>query len=329
MKYTDVLTKKAADPVVLTGDHAAAYNTAVDQVKSEFDPSKVAPSVQEILRIALGASAGGGLGWLLSRLLHKKPKAWRTALYTLGGAAAGGLGTHWYINRKDDNGKSFADQAREDQHIRENQELQSFRKALAEHQRAGAHLPSKNPLDEKTTEDMWKSLFGDYRRVVGMTGGGVGGTWIGGWGAERAADFVRARAAAKANKGLVSAETTPGMTIKGMTAPKTYDYFVPDSKTGLFTRAQIEAYAANTIGKNWRQTHSLIHNSDGTYRFVPKSSVKNPTLGSRALKWTLSPLTGAAGVYGGYLLGDHFVQQDIKNWEASMPTFPDIAKPAK
>lgn len=328
MKYTDVLTKKAADPVVLTGDHAAAYSAAVDQVKSEFDPSKAAPSVQEILRIALGASAGGGLGWLLSRLLHRKPKAWRTALYTLGGAAAGGFGTHWYLNRKDDNGKSIADKAREDQHIRDNQDLQNFRKALEEHQQSGAHLPSKNPLDEKTTENMWKSLFGDYRRVLGMTGGGVGGAWIGGWGAERAADFVRARAANKANQGLTLAENSPGMVIKGMTAPKTYDYFSPGSN-GQFTRAQLEAYAAHTIGKNWKQTHTLVHNSDGTYRFVAKRSAANPTIGSRALKWTLSPLTGAAGVYGGYLLGDHFVQQDIRNWEASMPTFSDIARPAK
>lgn len=329
MNYTEVLTKKAADPIVLTGDHAAADNAAVDQVKSEYDPSKAAPSVQEILRIALGASAGGGLGWLMSRFLHKKPKAWRTALYTLGGAVAGGLGTHWYINRKDDNGKSFADKAREDQHIRDDQDLQRFRKDLEEHQQSGEYLPSKNPLDEKTSEDMWKSLFGDYRRVLGITGGGVGGALIGGRGAELAVDFVRNRAAVKANRGLTLAETTPGTTIKGMIAPKTFEYFVPDSTTGHFNKAQLEAYAAHTIGNNWRQTHRLVSGSDGVYRFVPKSSVKNPTLGSRVLKWTLSPLTGAAGVYGGYLLGDHFVQQDIKNWEASMPTFSDIARPAK
>lgn len=121
MKYSDVLTKKAATPV--TSEEIAAvknspeFNEALQQAfakpKGALNEyaSRVSPG--EIMRIALGATAGGGLGWLASRLLHRKPKAWRTALYTLGGAGIGGFGTHWYINNvKDDNGKTIADKDR-------------------------------------------------------------------------------------------------------------------------------------------------------------------------------------------------------------------------
>lgn len=117
MKYSEVLTKIALDsadmnnvlsnPQVQTALSDYYENGAGQKYKNSVSP-------QEIMRIALGATAGGGAGWLLSRLLHKKPKAWRTALYTLGGATVGGLGTHWYINKKDRFGHSIASKDRRD-----------------------------------------------------------------------------------------------------------------------------------------------------------------------------------------------------------------------
>lgn len=121
MKYSEVLTKRAATPVtpedITAVKDSPEFNAALQQAFAKPEgalneyASRVSPG--EIMRIALGATAGGGLGWLASRLLHRKPKAWRTALYTLGGAGIGGFGTHWYINNaKDDEGKTIAEKDR-------------------------------------------------------------------------------------------------------------------------------------------------------------------------------------------------------------------------
>ena len=114
MKYTEVLSKRAAGSdeqtaVTQSPEFQSAFNNFLKgDGKSYMD--KVSPG--EIMRTALGATAGGGVGWLLSRFLHKKPKAWRTALYVLGGAAAGGYGTHWYLNNPDASGSTIAQKLR-------------------------------------------------------------------------------------------------------------------------------------------------------------------------------------------------------------------------
>jgi hypothetical protein len=114
MKYTEVLSKRAAGSeeqaaVTQSPEFQTAFNNFLKgDGKSYMD--KVSPG--EIMRTALGATAGGGIGWLLSRFLHKKPKAWRTALYVLGGAAAGGYGTHWYLNNPDASGSTIAQRLR-------------------------------------------------------------------------------------------------------------------------------------------------------------------------------------------------------------------------
>lgn len=121
MKYCEVLTKRADTQVTVTPEDIVAAK-ASPEFQAAFDnaystgslkgyASRISPG--EIMRIALGATAGGGLGWLASRLLHKKPKAWRTALYTLGGAGIGGFGTHWYLNNvKDKDGLTGAQRSR-------------------------------------------------------------------------------------------------------------------------------------------------------------------------------------------------------------------------
>lgn len=114
MKYMEVLSKRAAGrdeqaAVTQSPEFQTAFNNFLKgDGKSYMD--KVSPG--EIMRTALGATAGGGIGWLLSRFLHKKPKAWRTALYVLGGAAAGGYGTHWYLNRPDAAGSTISQRLR-------------------------------------------------------------------------------------------------------------------------------------------------------------------------------------------------------------------------
>lgn len=119
MKYSEVLTKRAETQVtpedIVAAKSSPEFQAAFDKAYSTGSlkdyASRVSPG--EIMRIALGATAGGGLGWLASRLLHKKPKAWRTALYTLGGAGIGGFGTHWYLNNvKDSEGRTGAERSR-------------------------------------------------------------------------------------------------------------------------------------------------------------------------------------------------------------------------
>lgn len=119
MKYSEVLTKKAETQVtsedIVAAKSSPEFQAAFDKAYSTGSlkgyASRISPG--EIMRIALGATAGGGLGWLASRLLHKKPKAWRTALYTLGGAGIGGYGTHWYLNNvKDKDGLTGAQRSR-------------------------------------------------------------------------------------------------------------------------------------------------------------------------------------------------------------------------
>lgn len=111
MKYSDVLTKRAdeREDATNTPQFQTAFNDFLSGDGKDY-LSRVSPG--EIMRVALGAAGGGGLGWLMSRLLHKKPKALRTLLYTLGGATAGGFGTHWYINRPGEDGLSIAQKLR-------------------------------------------------------------------------------------------------------------------------------------------------------------------------------------------------------------------------
>lgn len=111
MKYSEVLTKRADEREDAT--KSPQFQTAFNDFLSGDGKtylSRVSPG--EIMRVALGAAGGGGLGWLMSRLLHKKPKALRTLLYTLGGATAGGFGTHWYINKPGEGGLSIAQKLR-------------------------------------------------------------------------------------------------------------------------------------------------------------------------------------------------------------------------
>lgn len=114
MRYTEVLSKIAVGSaeqaaVIQSPEFKTVFNKFLKgDGKSYMD--NVSPG--EIMRTALGATAGGGIGWLLSRLLHKKPKSWRTALYILGSAAAGGYGTHWYLNNPDASGSTIAQRLR-------------------------------------------------------------------------------------------------------------------------------------------------------------------------------------------------------------------------
>lgn len=70
-------------------------------------------SPQEMLYHGVGAVGGGALGYMLSRMVHRKPSGLLRALYTLGGAAAGGVAPYYLLRaKKDDQGLTEADRMR-------------------------------------------------------------------------------------------------------------------------------------------------------------------------------------------------------------------------
>lgn len=174
MRYTEVLTKKA-DVTDTDRRNAAKSDIFQNAFNNAYAPggilhnyaTRVSPG--EIMRIALGATAGGGLGWLASRLFHRKPKSLRTLLYMLGGATAGGLGTHWYMNKPDKDGNTIADKARRDAAMAD-PSTQKLLTAVAE---AKNNTPSQPNLDDSQVARIFDTIGWNYD-TRGNTEGGVG-----------------------------------------------------------------------------------------------------------------------------------------------------------
>ena len=106
MNYIEVqkMRKEAAGSAV--DDYLMNHETLGKPYMEQMSP-------QEMLYHGVGAIGGGALGYMLSRMVHRKPSGLKRALYTLGGAAAGGLAPYYLLRAsKDENGMTAADHTR-------------------------------------------------------------------------------------------------------------------------------------------------------------------------------------------------------------------------
>lgn len=88
MNYKEVLTKKAD-----------AYTDALNEAKTNSPEMLEKMSPGEIGWGLAGAGGGAAIGYMLSKLLHRKPSTRQKLLYALLGAAAGGGGSQLLLSR--------------------------------------------------------------------------------------------------------------------------------------------------------------------------------------------------------------------------------------